>query len=95
MKARFAFHDKQVLPDGSIMEMKIWELPQPAAASKHRLKYSLSYGRPGQRLVGYDNERGRGDHRHLGDKQESYGFSTPERLIEDFPADVRRLRGES
>jgi len=94
MQARLAFHDKQVLPDGSIVEMKIWEVPQPVPGSKHRLKYSLFYGRPGQRLVGYDNERGRGDHRHLGDKQESYSFSTPERLIEDFLADVRRLRGE-
>lgn len=94
MKARLAFHDKQVLPDGSIVEMKIWDVPQPVPGSKHRLKYSLFYGRPGKRLVGYDNERGRGDHRHLGDTQESYSFSTPERLIEDFLADVRSLRGE-
>ena len=94
MKARLAFHDKQALPDGSIVEMKIWEVPQPVPGSKHRLKYNLFYGRPGHRLVGYDNERGRSDHRHIGDKQGSYSFSTPERLIEDFLADVRRLRGE-
>jgi hypothetical protein len=94
MKARLAFHDKQVLPDGSIVEMKIWEVPQPVPGSSHRLKYSLFYGRSGQRLVGYDNERGRGDHRHLGDKQEPYTFSTAEQLIADFLADVRRLRGE-
>lgn len=94
MKARLAFHDKQVLPDGSIVEMKIWDVPQPMPGSKHRLKYSLFYGRPGKRLVGYDNERGRGDHRHLGDTQKSYSFSAPERLIEDFLADVRSLRGE-
>jgi len=58
------------------------------------LKYSLFYGRPGERLVGYDNERGRGDHRHLAGKEEPYSFSTPEQLIADFLADVRRLRGE-
>jgi len=94
MKARLAFHDKQVLPDGSIVEMKIWEVLQPVLGSVHRLKYSLFYGRSGQRMVGYDNERGRGDHRHVGDKQEPYTFSTAERLIDDFLADVRRLRGE-
>ena len=99
MKARLAFHDKQVLPDGSIVdgsivEMKIWEVPESVPGSRHRLKYSLFYGRPGQRLIGYDNERGRGDHRHVEGKQQSYTFSTPERLIEDFLADVRRLRGE-
>ena len=94
MKARLAFHDKQVLPDGSIVEMKIWEVSESVPGSKHRLKYSLFYGRPGQRLIGYDNERGRGDHRHVEGKQLPYTFTTPEQLIEDFLADVRRLRGE-
>jgi hypothetical protein len=94
MKARLAFHDKQVLPDGSIVEMKIWEVPESVPGSRHRLKYSLFYGRPGRRLIGYDNERGRGDHRHVEGKQQPYTFSTPEQLIEDFLADVRRLRGE-
>jgi hypothetical protein len=95
MKARLAFHDKQVLPDGSIVEMTIWELPESTPGSRHQLKYSLFYGHPGRRLVGYDNERGKGDHRHVEGKEEAYSFSTPERLIEDFLADVRRLRGES
>ena len=94
MKARLAFHDKQVLADGSIVEMKIWEVPESVPGSRHRLKYSLFYGRPGQRLIGYDNERGRGDHRHVEGKQQPYTFSTPEQLLEDFLADVRRLRGE-
>jgi hypothetical protein len=94
MKATLAFHDKQVLPDGSIVEMKIWEVPQPVPGSAHGLKYSLFYGRPGERLVGYDNERGKGDHRHLEGREERYTFTTPEQLIADFLADVRRLRGE-
>ena len=94
MKARLAFYDKQVLPDGSIVEMKIWEVPKSVPGSRHRLKYSLFYGRPGQRLVGYDNERGRGDHRHTENEQQPYTFRTPEQLIEDFLADVHRLRGE-
>ena len=57
-----------------------------------RLKETLRLQR---RLVGYDNERHKGHHRHLEGKEEPYSFSTPERLIEDFLADVRRLRGES
>jgi hypothetical protein len=95
MKARLAFHDKQVLPDGSIVEMKIWETPESVRGSKHRVKYSLFYGRQGLRLVGYDNERNKGDHRHVAGKEEPYSFSTPERLIEDLLLDVRRPRGES
>ena len=74
MKARLAFHDKRVLPDGSIVEMKIWEVSQSVPGSKHRLKYSLFYGRPGQRLIGYDNERGRGDYRHSEGKEQPYTF---------------------
>jgi hypothetical protein len=56
---------------------------------------SLAAGRSGERRVVYDNERGKGDHRHVEGKEEPYSFSTPEQLIADFLADVRRLRGES
>jgi hypothetical protein len=94
MKAVLAFHDKQVLPDGAIVEMTIWEVASPVVGSAHKLKYSLFYGVNGKRLVGYDNERGKGDHRHIDDRQERYFFKTVELLMADFLADVRRLRGE-
>jgi hypothetical protein len=94
MRAVLAFHDKQVLPDGAIVEMKIWQVPTSVLGSAHRLKYSLFYGMGGKKLVGYDNERGKGDHRHIGDRQERYDFTTVEGLIADFLADVRGLRGE-
>ena len=60
-----------------------------------RLPEDPYYGTPRHRLVGYDNERGKSDHRHVHGKEETYAFSTPEQLIEDFLADVRRVRGES
>jgi hypothetical protein len=41
----------------------------------------------------YDNERGKGDHRHVADKEEPYTFTTIEKLIDDFKTDVRRARG--
>jgi len=94
MKATLAFYDKQVLPDGTIVEMKIWSVPEPVPGSAHGLKYSLFYGRPGDRLVGYDNERGKGDHRHIEGKEEPYRFSSAEQLVQDFLADVHRQRGE-
>jgi hypothetical protein len=94
MKAVLAFHDKQVLPDGAIVEMRIWQLATPVLGSAHKLKYSLYYGIGGQRLVGYDNERGKGNHRHFEGIQRRYAFTTAERLIADFLTDVRDLRGE-
>ncbi len=75
--------------------MTIWEVASPVAGSAHELKYGLFYGANGKRLVGYDNERGKGDHRHIEDRQERYAFKTVELLMGDFLNDVRRLRGES
>ncbi len=72
--------------------MTIWEVPEPVAASVHRLKYSLFYGYPGRRMIGYDNERGKGDHEHLGDLQLEYHFTSVEQLVANFLADVRRVR---
>lgn len=95
MKAVLAYYDKQVLADGGIVEMKIWELATAVRGSTHQLKYSLFYGYPGNRLAGYDNEPGKGDHRHIEGRQEKYAFSTVEALMTDFLADVRRLRGET
>jgi hypothetical protein len=95
MKAVLAFYDKQVLPDGAIVEMKIWQLTKPVRGSAHKLKYSLFYGFPGKRQVAYDNEPGKGDHRHFEDEEAAYHFRTVEKLMADFLADVRRLRGES
>ncbi len=95
MRAVLAFYDKQVLPDGAVVEMKIWRVPKPVRGSAHNLRYSLFYGYPGKRLVGYDNEPGKGDHRHCEGEELTYAFSTVEKLMADFLADVRRLRGET
>ena len=86
-------HIKRRYDDGMVLEVKLWAVPAPVPGSPHRLKYSLFYGRKGERLVGYDNEAGKGDHRHYGDREEPYAFTTPERLVADFLADVRRVRG--
>ena len=95
MKAMRAFHDRVEYPDGAIVEMTIWRVPKPVSGSAHVFKYSLFYGYPGKRVVGYDNERGKGDHRHVGNREERYVFSSVEELVSDFLADVRKLRGES
>jgi hypothetical protein len=51
---------KLVFPDGSIMEIVIWKVPEPVPGSAHLFKYRLFYGRNGNRIVGFDNERGKG-----------------------------------
>ena len=91
--ASLLFHSKRIFDDGAIVELKIWQVPQPIVGSRHGLKYSLFYGQGGRRLVGYDNEAGKGDHRHLGDVEQPYDFTTIDRLVADFLADVQLIRG--
>ena len=88
------FRDKFVYADGAIREMVIWRLPEPDTERPHGLKYSLFYGMSGRSIVRYDNERGKRDHRHCGDAEEAYSFSTVEQLIQNFAADIERHRGE-
>lgn len=99
MKAELIFKDKYLYPDGAIREMTIWRLPGADEERPHFLKYSLFYGYPGRPLVVYDNERGKGDHRHyFGNSttvEEKYTWISVEELMADFKADIARLRGEN
>jgi hypothetical protein len=94
MKAELLFHQRIDYDDGAIVEMLIWRVPSPVLPSTHGLKYSLFYGREGVRAVGYDNERGKGDHRHFKGIEMPYAFSSAEQLMADFWSDVRALRGD-
>ena len=72
--------------------MAIWQVPRPVAGCAHPYKYRLFYGRDGVRIVGYDNERGKGDHCHRGGQERPYRFTTVEALVADFLAEVRKRR---
>lgn len=94
MPATRIFHDKAIYPDdGAIVEMTIWDVPEPVPGSAHRLKYSLFYGYPGRRVVSYDNERGKGDRRHLGIWRNLIPSRPSSKMVADFLADVRKARG--
>jgi len=61
MKAKILYRHREYFDDGAIMEVVIWRLPRPVPGSSHPYKYRLFYGYSGKRLIGYDNERGKGD----------------------------------
>lgn len=94
MDAELLFSQRIDYDDGGIAEMVIWRVPAPVPPSRHDLKYSLFYGRPGVREVGCDNERGKGDHRHLRGAEMPYDFRSVEQVMIDFWSDVRAVRGE-
>jgi hypothetical protein len=93
-QAALILHRKRLYDDGAIAEMKLWLVPRIVPGSRLTFKYRLYYGRLGKRSIGYDNEAGKGDHRHYGDHEEFYRFTTPEQLLADFLADVHALRGD-
>ncbi|MEY2677508.1 MAG: hypothetical protein RLZ00_200 [Pseudomonadota bacterium] len=92
MKARLITRTKNITTDGAILEVVIWRVPKPVPPTEHGYKYSAVYIVDGIRVVGFDNERGKGDHCHLDGIEEPYVFKTVDQLIEDFIAAVDARR---
>lgn len=93
IKARLVLHEKIVRADGGIIELVIWHLARPTPDRPHGIKYRLYFGREGKCLVRYDNESGKGDHRHVMGREEQYRFVSVSRLRQDFEADIRTYGG--
>jgi hypothetical protein len=91
MKAALVIREQVVYPDGSVAEMVVWRLPRPVPPSSHHFKYRLAYVVDGKRVLGYDNERGKGDHRHVGDREETFVFTSINALMAQFVAEVENL----
>ena len=89
MRTRIAFSAT------AFAELVLWRVPEPVAGSAHEFTYRLAYVVEGVCVVRYDNEAGKGDHRHLGEKESSYPFQTPEKLIADFERDIARWNREN
>ena len=91
MRASQVFRYRTV-QSGVTVEMVIWALPRASAERPHGLKYRLYCGRGEHCVVRYDNEAGKGDHRHYGDREESYRFESLDKLLDDFDLDVQDWR---
>ena len=95
-KAKLVYRSKLIYPDGAIREMVIWQLPRKSQERIHALKYRLYYGeQKGNCLVRYDNEAGKGDHRHINGKEDPYAFKSVEKLLSDFQNNIDKFRGKT
>ena len=93
--AALILRSRFVYADGAIREMVLWKLPQPTLERPHGLKYRLYYeSADGHTTVRYDNETGKGDHRHIRGREERYHFRDVEALVADFLGDIVQLRGD-
>jgi hypothetical protein len=88
MKAGLLIRERHQLKDDAFVELKVWRVPQTVRGSAHSYKYSLACIVAGVCVVRYDNEAGKGDHRHVGETEMPYRFSTVDRLLSDFWRDV-------
>lgn len=92
MKARELFNRRVPVAEQAFAELVLWEVPEPLPGSKHCYKYRLVFVVAGECVLRYDNEAGKGDHRHVGAVESPYTFTTPEQLYADFMADVTNWR---
>lgn len=95
MKAVLIARTRIVYSTRSFAELVLWQVPTPVQGSVHEYKYRLAYVVDSVCVVRYDNEVGKGDHRHFGAVESNYRFSTPERLMVDFQKDIARWNDEN
>ena len=88
MKAELLIDERHVLDDSTFAEIVVWQVPRSVRGSRHRFKYRLALVRSGICVLRYDNEAGKGDHRHFGNVEERYAFTDTDALLADFWRDV-------
>lgn len=71
------------------VDMVVWRVPKPVRGSDHYFKYRLALIVDGICVIRYDNEAGKGDHKHVGDQQIPYNFVGVDALRRDFLMDAR------
>ena len=95
MKARELFNRRVPVTEQAFAELVLWELPEPIPGSPHRYKYRLAFVADGECVLRYDNETGKGDHKHVRGKELKYRFVSVDKLIADFFEEIRRWRNEN
>jgi len=88
MKAQLLLRESVVLAESAFTELRIWRVPQQVRGSQHDLKYALANMANRVCVLRSDNEVGKGNHRHIGDIEAPYEYTTPKNLLADFWGDV-------
>ncbi|KAB2833420.1 MAG: hypothetical protein F9K48_08440 [Candidatus Brocadia sp.] len=94
MKAGLVYHEKKYITEHTFREVKIWRVPE-SEDKPHGYKYSLVYIVDRERVIGYDNAEGKGDHRHYMGKEYPYKFQGLDKLWKDFMNDIKQFEEES
>ncbi len=95
MKATELVRRRIAYSETAFADLVLWRVPSPIRSSDHAFKYRLAYVVDGVCVLRYDNEVGKGDHRHFGGKESVYAFKFPDKLIDDFQRDIARWNREN
>lgn len=95
VKATLLLRERLPFDEEAFAELVIWRLPRPLPGSAHPYKYRLAFIVDDECVLRYDNEAGKGDHRHTLARQLAYTFESPEKLVQDFLNEARRIHREN
>lgn len=94
MKAAELLRRRIPYSEVAFAELVLWQLPAPLPGSAHSYKYRLAYVVRGVCVLRYDNESGKGDHRHFRGKESRYAFDDVDKLLAAFQRDIERIHRE-
>jgi hypothetical protein len=94
MKATELLRRRIPYTEAAFAELVLWRLPAPLPGLAHSYKYRLAYVVRGVCVLRYDNESGKGDHRHFRNKECLYVFDDVDKLLADFQRDIERINRE-
>jgi Family of unknown function (DUF6516) len=77
MNAELLLRERHQIRADAFVELRIWRVPGTVHGSTHDYKYALAYVVADQCVIRYDNEAGKGDHKHFGDMEKPYAFTIP------------------
>ena len=92
MPAKLLLKERRIISENSFLDLVIWELPEPIHGSKHKYKYGLAFVVDNECVLRYDNEYGKGDHKHIMEAEVSFTFKGLAQLVDDFLNDVEHWR---
>lgn len=94
MEARLVLSFDVALSERAAVHMVAWELPRRLPGSEHNFKYRFTLVIGGVSVLRYDNEAGKGDHRHSGRREFPYRFVSLDEAQVDFWQEVERWQSE-
>jgi hypothetical protein len=92
MKAELIIKQRLILTETLFVEAVVWKVAPPVRGSDHTFKYRLALVSGGVCVLRYDNEVGKGEHKHVDGREVAFAFVYLDTLLDAFFAEVEQWR---